>query len=103
MTDQEQRIARSTTHFTFTGQPVSEWPRWMVFLNYAYDGSSKIVVHLFEEVVTINLGDTVHRKVDGQMTISRGNILRFPDRVPTLNEALPDPSAIERIENTMTL
>lgn len=102
MTEQDERIERATIHFVFTGQPTSEWPAWMVFLNFAYDGHSRIVVHRLDDILEIRAGDTIHRRADGQLTVARSNILRFPEAVATLDEPEDNYPADTRTEKTMT-
>jgi hypothetical protein len=82
----EISLEATAKRFHFTGQPSSEWPDWMIFMNYGYDGHSRIVLHLYEGTLVVNLGDTVVRYQHQVVEISSNKILRFPERSPTLEE-----------------
>lgn len=83
----EERLAATAKRFTFTGQPSDEWPYWMTFMNYGYDGHSRIVLHLFDESIVVNLGDTIVRYQHGVVEISSNKILQFPQATHSLVEA----------------
>jgi hypothetical protein len=80
----EERLQQNALRFHFTGQPVEEWPHWMIFMNYAYNGRDTIILHLWEGRTTVRIGDTVTRYTHGVVEISANKILRFPERSPTL-------------------
>jgi hypothetical protein len=88
MTDDERRVIANTESFTFTGQDVSEWPRWLVFKNYATNADlTFIIIHEWDYVVKVYRGDTLLKNPAGDIRIQRNQILRHEFRTPTLVQA----------------
>jgi hypothetical protein len=51
-----------------TDTPTSEWPRWVIFLNFGAD-AEKIIVHDWEGRIVCRKGDTLHRDSVGRMFV----------------------------------
>jgi hypothetical protein len=54
--------------WTFTGQPSTHWPRAIVGTNFAAD-PRRIIIHQFEGVLEVRLGDTLDRKLTGEFFV----------------------------------
>lgn len=66
-----ERIWNNTRVFHFHGQPMNEWPKWLFFTNFGYDGSRTIVIHRLDGTLVVNYGDTIRITVAGEMTVER--------------------------------
>jgi hypothetical protein len=55
-------------YFTYTGQPGTEFPEWVIFMNIAYCPDF-MLIHQFEGRVRVNLGSTISRREDGFIEI----------------------------------
>jgi hypothetical protein len=57
--------------FKWEGQPVSEWPKWLVGRNYATDGKKVVLHFLIEGTLTAELGDTIVISTEQVVSIER--------------------------------
>lgn len=51
-----------------TSVPTTEWPKWIIFLNFGAD-EEKIVVHDWDGKIICLKGDTLHRDSVGRMYV----------------------------------
>lgn len=66
-----ERIWNNTRVFHFHGQPIKDWPKWLFFTNFGYDGSRTIVIHRLDGPLIVNHGDTIKITVAGEMSVER--------------------------------
>lgn len=58
--------------WTFEGQSTKEWPRWLIWTNFAAD-DAKILIHRLDEILVIRLGDTIERDTQGDLFVVLGD------------------------------
>lgn len=91
------------TRWTFTGQPLSEFPAWLTFQNFARSSDGQfLVVHQLWQTLTLYHGDTLILGKMPYLEVERKKVVAIPENSSYVEE-VAQAVHLEPRETVMTL